>query len=469
MPQNERLNITPSRRDVLHRALGGAVLSQASSRAAAAKTPLNIVYVHSHDSGRYLEPYGHDIPTPNLLKLAGEGVLFRSAFSAAPTCSPSRAALLTGQCPHRNGMLGLAHRGFALNDYSHHILYTLRGAGYRSVLGGLQHIAAKPETIGYDEILSHRSLSAADVGPAAAAFLDSRPKQPFFLDAGFRETHREYPKPTSADDSRFTCPPRPVPDRPETRADMAAYHASARIMDRGVGQILDALDRNEMAGNTLVISTTDHGIAFPRMKCNLTDDGWGVSMILRGPGPFSGGRVCDAMISHLDVFPTVCELLGLAHPSWLEGKSFLPVLRGEASEINEEIFAEVNFHAAYEPKRAVRTKRWKYIRRFGGRKKPVLPNCDDSPSKSIWLEFGWRDREVPEEELYDLAFDPAEENNIAGAALMDPVLKDMRGRLEGWMKATRDPLLRGPVQAPHGALVNDPDGISPREPTLRIP
>jgi arylsulfatase A-like enzyme len=454
-----------SRRNVLAgaAALMGGVRSM---NAAALPKPPSILYVHSHDSGRYVQPYGHAIPTPTLRKLAAEGLLFRSAFSAAPTCSPSRAALLTGQCPHRNGMLGLAHRGISLNDYRHHMLYTLRQAGYHSVLAGLQHIAARPETIGYDEILSHRSTSAVDVAPAAVAYLNRRPKQPFFLDAGFFETHRKYHQPAAEDDPHVTAPPRTVPDYPQTRTDMASYHASARVMDWGVGEILDALERNGFADNTLVISTTDHGIAFPRMKCNLTDDGWGVSLIVRGPGGFAGGRVCDAMISQLDIFPTLCELNGLSSPDWLEGKSLLPVLRGETQEINDEIFAEVNYHAAYEPKRAVRTKRWKYIRRFGGRRTPVLPNCDDSPSKSLWLEHGWRDRPLPEEELYDLLFDPSEQNNLVASHA--DTLAEMRGRLQNWMKRTDDPLLRGPVAAPHGARVNNPDGISPTEPTIRI-
>ena len=91
------------------------------------------------------------------------------------------------------------------------------------------------------------------------------------------------------------------------------------------------------------------------MKCNLEDNGWGVSLIMRGPGGFSGGKVIDALISHLDIYPTLCDLAGVAHPAWLEGKSMLPIIRGEANEINDEVFAEVTYHAAYEPKRAVRT------------------------------------------------------------------------------------------------------------------
>ncbi len=428
----------------------------------------NIIYLHSHDSGRYLQPYGHAIPTVNLQRLATEGVLFRQAFSAAPTCSPSRAALLTGECPHRNGMLGLAHRGFSLNDYSKHIVHTLRPAGYRTVLAGLQHVAAKPETIGYDELLRPPSTKAADVAPGAVAFLNRAGSQPFFLDVGFFETHREYPEPTPADDPRYTTPPAPLPDTPDTRRDMAAYRASARQMDRGVGQILDALERSGLAANTLVISTTDHGIAFPRMKCNLEDFGWGVSLIVRGPGGFQGGKVCDALVSHLDIFPTICELTGIAAPDRLEGHSMLPLMRGEVKQIRDAVFAEVNYHAAYEPKRAVRTTRWKYTKRFGGRRTPVLPNCDDGPSKSLWLEYGWRDHVLAEEALYDLIFDPSEQNNLATDPAHSVALGEMRGRLATWMRDTDDPLLRGPVHAPHGAQVNDPAGMSPREATITI-
>ena len=429
----------------------------------------NIVYLHSHDSGRYLQPYGHSVPTPNIQRLASEGVLFRRAFSAAPTCSPSRSVLLTGQFAHQNGMLGLAHRGFAMNDYKKHIVATLRGAGYHSVLAGLQHVAAKPETIGYDEILRPQSMSAVNVAPGAVEYLDRKPKQPFFLDVGFFETHREYPKPTPADDPRYVQPPVPVPDTPETRLDTAAYHASARVLDHGVGQVLDALERNGLAANTLVVSTTDHGVAFPLMKCNLEDFGWGVSLIIRGPGGFQGGKVSDALVSHVDIFPTICDLLTISRPAWLEGQSILPLVRGEKREINEEVFAEVNYHAAYEPKRAVRTNRWKYIRRYGDRTTPVLPNCDDGLSKSVWLEYDWKHQQLPVESLYDLIFDPTEHHNLIGDPSAAEAQKEMSGRLDRWMKRTNDPLLRGPVPAPHGAQVNDPGGLSPKEKTEVIP
>lgn len=432
----------------------------------------NILYIHSHDTGRYIQPYGHAVPTPNLQRLAEAGVLFRQAFCAAPTCSPSRASLLTGQAAHSSGMIGLAHRGFRLNDYSQHLIHTLRQAGYHSTLIGMQHEAVDPGWIGYDQIIETgegpERNNAAVVAPAAVQFLRNKPDQPFFLSVGFEETHREFPTPGPAEDDRYCLPPAILPDTPEARRDMAAFKASARQLDEGVGTVLKALDETGLADQTLVISTTDHGLAFPGMKCTLTDHGIGVLLIMRGPGGFSGGQVYDTMISHIDLFPTLCELLEIERPLWLQGKSLTPLIRGEATQINEEIFAEVTYHAAYEPQRAVRTRQYKYIRRFEPRPGPVLPNVDDSPSKDVWLQYGWQNRPVPAEQLYDLIFDPQERLNLAEDPTMGPVLQEMQARLRRWMERTADPLLQGPVPAPPGAQVNDPDGLSPREPVKFI-
>lgn len=426
----------------------------------------NILYIHSHDTGRHVRPCGEAVPTPNIQRLAEEGVLFRQAFCAGPTCSPSRAALLTGQCPHSSGMLGLAHRGFSMRDYSRHIIHTLRKVGYSSALVVVQHIARDAGVIGYDQVVpAPPSRGGPEVASAAAELIRSGGlKRPFFVSVGFFETHREFPPPGPEEDPRYCLPPPTVPDTPETRKDMAGFKASARVLDRSVGAVLDALGESGLAEKTLVICTTDHGIAFPGMKCNLTDHGIGVMLIVRGPGGFEGGRVCDAMVSQIDIFPTICDLLEVDPPGWLQGRSMMPLVRREKEEINEEVFSEVTYHAAYQPMRAARTRRWKYVRRFDGREGPVLPNCDDSPSKDVWLESGWADRPVAEEELYDLVFDPGETQSLAREETARGVLDEMRGRLERWMKATDDPLLRGPVPAPRGARVNDPDGRSPRDP-----
>ena len=443
----------------------------------------NILYIHSHDTGRAISPYGYAVDTPNLMNLARGGVLFRNAYCAGPTCSPSRAALLTGQTPHSAGMLGLAHRGFALHDYHQHLVHTLHRAGYETSLAGVQHVAAERdsrgreawETIGYDLSLGE----AERAHETAAAYLRERAgsEKPFFLSVGFVETHREFPELEDEEEARYVQPPRPLPDIPAVRTDFARYKRSVAVLDEKVGHVLRALEESGLSDDTLVVSTTDHGIAFPRMKCSLTDDGIGVSLIMRGPGEFSGGRVVDALVSQIDLFPTLCELLGIEPPGWLQGKSMMPILRGEAAEVNEAVFAEVNFHAAYEPMRCVRTHRYKYIIRFDGRSAPVLPNVDDGESKTALHEQGWFP--VEEEALYDLAFDPNESRNRASDPDSAAVLSELRATLEGWMERTADPLLpafregggstgrarRAAVllKPPRGAVLNDPDGQSPNE------
>jgi N-sulfoglucosamine sulfohydrolase len=216
------------RRDFLKASVAGTAGSlfawrNASSTPAAASQRPNILYIHSHDTGRFTSPYGYSLPTPHIQRLADEGVLFRQVFCAAPTCSPSRASLLTGQCPHSNGMLGLVNRGFAMTEtgYQHHIIRTLRReAGYSSALIGLQHIAKDPHTIGYDHVEVIPGNHVEDVTPAAVRFLHSAPQRPFWLTVGFFETHRIYRKAGPEDDWRTIQPPSPIPDVPATRRDI---------------------------------------------------------------------------------------------------------------------------------------------------------------------------------------------------------------------------------------------------------
>jgi N-sulfoglucosamine sulfohydrolase len=468
----------------------------------------NILYLHCHDAGRYIEPYGHRIPTPHLQRLAEQGVLFRNAFSAGPTCSPSRAALLTGQSPHNAGMLGLAHFGWRLTEPNQHLIHSLHEAGYTSVLCGEQHLTGyrpgtTPNPVGYHQVLrpalrellrerrarrrrrsarirSHplRSARGRARGPgrprrrgdrfgaavrvthdrgvatAAARWLSSAAEnQPFFLSVGFVTPHRVYaraqPATHSTEDARFVRPPAPLPDVPEVRRDMANYIASVRTMDACCGVVLDALEESGLAENTLVIATTDHGIAFPLIKCNLTDQGLGVYLILRGPGDFCGGKVIDGMVSQIDLYPTLCELLQVRPPSWLQGKSLLPLVHGDRSEIHDELYGEVTYHVAYEPMRSIRTQRYGYIRRFHPEQTgPVLPNCDNGPSKRFLLRHGWAAQMPPAESLFDLFYDPKEAHNLASDVTYADIKTDLAARLHRWMERTGDPLLLGPVYRP---------------------
>ena len=428
----------------------------------------NILYIHSHDTGRYVQPYGFQVPTPNIQLLADQGVLFRKAFCGAPTCSGSRATLLTGQYCHNNGMIGLAHRGWPLNDYSEHLIHPLHDAGYRSILIGEQHISKEPGVIGYHDVIEVDSHHANEVAPITMETLRTV-DEPFFMSVGFFETHRDFEVPTSVRDTLYSLPPGNLPDTERTREDMASFKASARSLDQGIGAVLNGLHHFGQTENTLIICTTDHGLAFPNMKATLFDSGIGVMLIMRGPGGFTGGKVVDKIVSQIDLYPTICDLVGVERPDFLQGTSLMPLIRGEQESAHDAIFAEVTYHAAYEPQRCVRTERYKYIRRFGDYPHPVLSNCDDSATKEILVKNGWGDQIVAKEQLYDLIFDPSEMNNVAEDPRYASALEEMSSRLDRWMEETSDPLLHGPVEAPPGAEINLPEQGSSREPRTFIP
>jgi N-sulfoglucosamine sulfohydrolase len=440
---------------------------------------LNILFMHSHNTGTFVEPYGHAVPTPNLQKLAEEGVLFRNAFSTAPTCSPSRASFLTGMYPHSCGMLGLAHRGFSMSNYDWHAARVLKANGYFTASSGVEHTAPDLDSIGYDVILSGLDTNypnqpnRIDPADAVVNFLNDAPKQPFFINLGLNETHRPFhqaePESYPAERKQFCVPPRPLPDTPETRADTADFKASARVMDDAFGKVLRALDDNGLRENTLVFCFADHGLQFPRNMCNLTDHGLRVYCVVRGPGGFAGGQEVNALVSLMDLLPTAYEVAGILPPDHVEGFSLVGLMGGDDDTLHDAIFGEVSYHAAYEPMRCVRTKRYKYIRRYDNREKLVLPNVDDTPTKAFLLNQDWEDQPRDQEMLFDLMFDPDEAHNIVNREDMAGVVAEMKGRLDVWMQSTHDPLLpAGRVAAPRGSKVNNVDGRSPNEPTERI-
>lgn len=433
----------------------------------------SILYLHSHDTGRYVQPYGHPVPTPRLQAFAEQSVLFRQAFSAAPTCSPSRAALVTGQYPHCCGMHGLASTnfGYKLKDYRYHLAWTLRDAGYRTALSGVQHVArlpwADPHQMGYDRLLNYDDTdrTVSDSLSAATAFLEEPQPGPFFLSVGFFETHRDQAKggmpythepcPDPADvDSRYTQPPPGVADTPETRLDFANFKVGARILDDKVGAILDTLARTGLDRTTLVIITTDHGIAWPGCKATLSDQGLGVMLMMRGPTdmalPFEPGHVIDPMVSHLDLYPTLCELIGIDAPAWLQGKSLLPLLTGPTQKLHDVLFGEQGHHGTKEPLRSVRTDRYKLIRRFGP---SVFPsNTDEGPVRDLFARHGWPGRDVEPLQLYDLLFDPLEQRNLIDSPVHQPIREELDRYLTQWMCKTEDPLLNGDIPQPPAYL-----------------
>jgi arylsulfatase A-like enzyme len=399
------------------------------------------------------------------MKFARSATLFRQAYNAAPTCSPSRAALLTGISPHENGMLGLAHIGFQLNDYSKHLCSFLKTNGFKTVLCGIQHVAPDYRMIGYDVVLGSQSFNMGDTINSMESFDHSNTKEacnyissragkaePFFLSFGLFNTHREFPTPQDTGAADYIVPPPVLYDCDMNRRDMAGFIESVRVVDECFGSLLSAVDEAGLADDTMIIMTTDHGIAFPHMKCTLYDAG-GVALLVRLPKKYNQIKATDALVSQLDLFPTICEAAGLEPPAWLEGKSLMPLITGQTDHVRDEIFAEVTYHAAYEPQRCIRTDRYKLIRRYDYHNGPVPANVDDCLSKSFLIENGYLENTAKAREyLFDLWLDPLERENLAENPKYKGIYDDLSLRLESWMISTKDPLIT------HGSRVPRPEG-----------
>ena len=287
--------------------------------------------------------------------------------------------------------------------------------------------------------------------------------KPFFLSFGMQNTHRDYPPHQDFVDPGYVMPAFPLADTKENREDMADYMRSAQVVDQCVGTVLQALNESGRDKDTIVLFTTDHGIAMPFMKCNLYDTGIGVALIVKYPENPAAGKVCDALVSHLDVFPTLCDLTGTEKPEWLQGVSMLPLFRDPDAEIRNEIFAEVNYHAAYEPLRCIRTNRYKLIRFYDYHNSHIPANIDGSFPKELLLQTEWlsmpRDREM----LFDLWMDPIERVNLVKEQAYKEIYNELSQKLWDWMKRTRDPLLkyRYRVPAPENARINVLSSTSP--------
>lgn len=432
----------------------------------------NVVVIHTDDTGRYIGPYGLDVENPHLSALADDGLLFRNAFCTAPQCSPSRGSLATGQHPHSNGLIGLAHHeGVEMDDYGRHLVRYLGEHGFETVLAGEQHEAgldgnrheAASEVIGYDRVLEPEA-SATEALPfehnrsrrdypnvaAAERYIRGDPEEPYFLSVGLWNIKNAAGVPldeTAIDPDRVSVPG-PLPDVPAVREEWAGHQALTRVVDRCVGVVVEALRETGQLEETVVVFTTDHGPQLPFMKCDLFDDGIGIALIARFPeGP--AGETADGLVSNVDVFPTLCEYLDLPVPAYVEGESLLPIVEGETDTVRDAVFAGLTFHGEYEPKRCVRTDRYKYIRRFDDTPRELV-NVDDTESKRFLAEHDLGERTRPREALYDCYHDPAERTNLVEDPAYREVHSRLAQRLEEWMEHTDDPLLSPPVPDPRG-------------------
>ncbi|TDD72688.1 sulfatase [Jiangella aurantiaca] len=413
----------------------------------------NVVLIHWHDVGTHLGAYGHgDVTSPAVDRLAAEGLRFGRAFCTTPLCSPARGSLFTGRYPHTNGLMGLVNRGWEYGPGERTAPALLSELGYRTALIGQQHESRDPFRLGFDEVYPWPT-GGARCGPVsvkAVEWLEAAPAEPFFLTVGFFETHRPYPAAEypPADPATVEVPPF-LPDNHHTREDLAGFLGSIRVADAATGRVLDAIDRAGLAESTLVMFTTDHGIAFPRAKGTLYDPGIRVAFIARPPRSWDiAPATPDGLLSHVDVLPTLLDVAGGEVPPFVQGTSFAAVLRGEPGPRRTEIFAEKNYHDEYDPIRSIRTDRFAYIRNL----EPGTPPRFSGDIERSPVRLGLGDEQLrprPAEELYDLDDDPWQLRDLADDAAYASVRAGLAARLEEWMVETKDPALTGPVAPVH--------------------
>ena len=424
----------------------------------------NILMITWHDLGDWLRCYGHDdVESPRLDDLAEGATLFGNYFCTAPQCSPSRASIVTGLMPHNTGVMGLTHRGFDMNRDQTTMAQILREAGYSTHLIGLQHECNDPQWEGYDERFTgsgaKRKSAGRDAESAANAaeeFFQRHSEsgdKPFFLAIGTSDVHRPHGDTYEPDVLAGVKLPPYLPDRDEARMDMAVYYHKIKHADRQMGRIFDALERFDLADDTLVIFTTDHGAPIPRAKTTMCDSGLRTALIMRLPGRIPAGERSDALLSNVDLLPTVLELADIEVPTGLHGRTFAGLFTGEDYQGRNEVFAEMTWHTYYCPTRAIRTATHKYILNY----RPDYPTVvETGPIARYGVELieECYSAPLPEEELYDLRTDPHELNNLAGTEENSVLKECLRERLLDWLKETDDPILKGFVPNPKPETTN---------------
>ena len=410
-------------------------------------------------AGIYGDP---TVRTPNIDRLAREGARFTHAFVASPSCTPSRAALLTGQAVHRleegGNLHGFLPKRFAvypdvLEQAGYVVGYAGKGWGPgRFEPGDRTRNPAGPQFKSFDDFMERREKG-----------------RPFSFWFGTSDPHRPYEPGSGAKGGLQVASVRVpgfLPDTPEVRNDLLDYYFEVERFDRDLGRIIEALERSGELENTIVIVTSDNGMPFPRAKANVYDAGARVPLVIRWPGTATPGAVIDALVSLSDLAPTVLAGAGAAALDGITGRSLLPLLRGEAQAGRDRVFIERERHANVRrgdlsyPVRAIRTKDYLYIRNFRPDRWPAgdpqlyvsvgpFGDIDGGPSKSVLLDrqaeraiapfFQWATAKRPAEELYDLRRDPDQLKNLAGQSAHRAAQQRLRADLDRWLRETRDP------------------------------
>lgn len=437
--------------------------------------PRNVLLLISDDHGReMLGAYGNRIiKTPNLDKLASEGVRFTNAFSTVASCSPSRAVLYTGMYQHANGQYGLSHS--VHNQHSFDDTPTvgklLANANYRTAIIGKHHV--KPlEMYGFQQVIpgAKSERDVKQIADAARNLFAEKSDKPFFIVVGYSDPHRtgnpdsrkrgepsSFANETNYDgvtpvkyNPREVIVPAYLPDQQEVREELAEYYQAISRLDAGIGMMLDNLRLTNQLDNTLVIYLSDNGIPFPGAKTNLYDSGLHLPLIIRAPNQVKRGTVNNALVSWTDITPTILDFAGIEKDKRMSGRSFLSILEQQNPNGWDEVFGSHSLHeiTMYYPMRSIRTGEYQLIWNLAHRL--PFPHANDLWNSPTWQAIIRRQdkqmgvRQVanytqrPEWELYDIRRDPEEARNLADDERYKTTLETLKQRLRNQMVATKD-------------------------------
>jgi len=424
----------------------------------------NILYIVIEDSSREdYGVYGAHLPTPEIDRLAEQGMRFNNAWVASTNCSPSRGAFYTGQYAHHNGLIGLSNQGWSLPAKTRTIVDELNDLGYETVLCGKQHERVRSQADIADKRspgsllrFDHSICDAESPPPGLShdgisngvhqlrAFLDRRGSDapPFFIVLAPHEAHGSWDTP----ETRYAQPapseielPPYLPALRWLKEPYSRYIGAVHHADRKIGELIGHLDGLGLADETVVIVTSDHGAAFRRAKGTLYEAGIGVPLVIRWSSRIAPGGVSDALVNNIDLAPTLIELAGGQPPADADGRSYRPLLLGGDYEPARYVFSERNFHEAFRPMRALRDSRYKLIANFSG--EPDRLSWKQLSQAQSWEEFAFdfaAERRMPMFELYDLESDPQEHENLVNRPKLAEVQKRLQGELHAWMNESDD-------------------------------
>lgn len=434
-----------------------------------ADKPNFLIYLSDDHSLLDSSAYGaKDIPTPNMDRLARDGRLFRRAFIASPACAPSRGAMLTGLMPARNG--AEANHTYPREDIKKLPAY-LQELGYEVVAFGKVAHGNSASRYGFDHVVPPKDV--ASLKKNVGDYLERRKsKKPLCLFVGTSNPHVPWPAESTFDPGKLLLPPTFV-DTPETRRFRAMYYQEIKDLDGLLGD-LRVMAGKHLGKNTLTVYTSDHGGQWPFGKWNLYDDGIRTPFIAAWPGVVEPGSATDAMVSWIDLLPTLVDLAGGDPPKGIDGRSFAAVLRGEKTSFRKHIFTthSGDGNKNVYPIRAVRSDQWKYILNLHP-EYAYTTHIDLVLSQGScaywtdWVEKAKTDPHArtvvdryhkrPKEELYHLPSDPYERTNLAEDPKHAEILKNLRRELADWMKKQGDS--KKTFNEPY--LVTQPDSWKP--------